>query len=124
MRQRRARHPGKPFGRDLASAWALNATLHTDFNERDIFRSDHYLGMVSMQNLLVSRFANAFFEPIWNHESIDRLRIVMAETLGVEGRRGFYEEAGAFRDVVQNHILQILGFLTAGVTGPRRTPAG
>ncbi|HVT40075.1 MAG TPA: glucose-6-phosphate dehydrogenase [Gemmatimonadaceae bacterium] len=101
----------KPFGRDLASARALNATLHAVFDEADIFRIDHFLGKESVQNLLVVRFANTFLEPIWNNHYIDSVQITMAEKFGVEGRGRFYEEAGAIRDVIQNHLLQVVGFL-------------
>ena len=101
----------KPFGRDLASARTLNATLHAVFDEADIFRIDHFLGKESVQNLLIVRFANTFLEPIWNNHYIDSVQITMAERFGVEGRGRFYEEAGAIRDVIQNHLLQVVGFL-------------
>ena len=101
----------KPFGRDLPSAQTLSATLHTAFDESSVFRIDHYLGKESVQNLLVFRFANTFLEPFWNSNYIDSVQITMAESIGVEGRGRFYEEAGAIRDVMQNHLLQVVGFL-------------
>ena len=101
----------KPFGRDLASAEALNRTLHEVFPESAIFRIDHYLGKEAVQNLLYFRFANSFLEPIWNRNHIDSVQITMAEDFGVQGRGAFYEEVGAIRDVVQNHLLQVLALL-------------
>jgi glucose-6-phosphate 1-dehydrogenase len=101
----------KPFGRDLASAKALNKTLQKSFPEDAIFRIDHYLGKEPVQNLLYFRFANTFLEPFWNRNYIKRVQIIMAEDFGIKGRGRFYEETGAIRDVVQNHILQVIALL-------------
>jgi glucose-6-phosphate 1-dehydrogenase len=101
----------KPFGRDLQSAQALDATLHAVFPEQSIFRIDHYLGKEAVQNLLYFRFANTFLEPIWNRHYINDIQITMAEDFGVQGRGAFYEEVGAIRDVVQNHLLQVVALL-------------
>lgn len=98
----------KPFGRDLKSARDLDADLHRTFDEEQIYRIDHYLGKETVQNVLALRFANAIFEPIWNRRYIDHVQITVAEALGVEKRGGFYETAGALRDIVQNHVMQVL----------------
>jgi glucose-6-phosphate 1-dehydrogenase len=102
----------KPFGRDLASARELNRELRRGLEERQIYRIDHYLGKETVQNLLVFRFSNGIFEPIWNRRYVDHVEITVAETLGVEGRGGYYEQAGALRDMVPNHIFQLIS-LTA-----------
>lgn len=102
----------KPFGYDLASGWKLNKTLHELITEDQIFRIDHYLGKETVQNLLVTRFANGMFEPLWNRNYIDRIEITSAESIGVEERGGYYDSSGALRDMVQNHLLQMVG-LTA-----------
>ena len=101
----------KPFGRDLASARELNRVLHARFAEAQIFRIDHYLGKESVEDLMVFRFANTFLEPIWNRRYVDHVQVTMAESFGVDGRGKFYEEVGAIRDVVQNHLLQVVAIL-------------
>jgi glucose-6-phosphate 1-dehydrogenase len=102
----------KPFGRDLASAQALNRELTTVFDEPQVFRIDHYLGKETVQDLLVQRFANAIFEPLWNRNFIDHVQITVAEQVGVEARAGYYEQSGCLRDMIQNHTMQLLA-LTA-----------
>jgi len=98
----------KPFGHDLGSARALNAVLASAFDEHQIFRIDHYLGKETVQNLMALRFANVLFEPVWNAQFVDHVQITVAESLGVEGRAAYYETAGAMRDMVQNHLMQLL----------------
>ncbi len=98
----------KPFGRDLASARALNATLAAHFDEAQIYRIDHYLGKETVQNLMAVRFANILFEPLWNAQFVDHVQITVAETVGVGGRGAYYDRSGAMRDMVQNHLMQLL----------------
>jgi len=101
----------KPFGRDLASAQRLNAAVHTVYDESQVFRIDHFLGKETIQNLLVLRFANTMYQRVWNRDAIDHVQITAAETVGVEQRGAFYEETGAVRDMIQNHLLQLLAFV-------------
>jgi len=101
----------KPFGHDLDSARELNRQVNAVFREDQVFRIDHYLGKETVQNILVFRFANGIFEPVWNRNYIDHVQITAAETLGIEGRGPFYEKAGALRDVVQNHVMELLSFV-------------
>jgi glucose-6-phosphate 1-dehydrogenase len=101
----------KPFGRDLESARALNTELRAVLSERQIYRIDHYLGKETVQNLLVFRFANGIFEPIWNRRYVDHVQITVSETVGVEGRAGYYDHAGALRDMVPNHIFQLISLV-------------
>ncbi len=101
----------KPYGRDLTSARELDQTIGLVFRERQIFRIDHYLGKETVQNILVFRFGNGIFEPIWNRRYVDNVQVSVAETVGAEGRGGYYEEAGALRDMVQNHLLQVLALV-------------
>ena len=98
----------KPFGSDLASAQRLNALVHRYFDEAQVYRIDHYLGKDTVQNLLAFRFGNALFESVWNRDHIESVRITVAEQLGVEHRAAYYEQAGALRDIVQNHLTQLL----------------
>ncbi len=101
----------KPFGRDLATAKALNAAIHQVFRERQIYRIDHYLGKETVQNILTFRFGNSIFEPLWNRRYVDHVQLLVAEDLGVEDRGGYYDGAGAVRDMVQNHMLQLLSLV-------------
>ena len=101
----------KPFGHDLASARELNSTLADVFPSGSIFRIDHYLGKETVQNILAMRFANAMFEPIWNANYVDHVQITMAEDIGIGGRAGYYDGIGAARDVIQNHLLQLMALI-------------
>jgi glucose-6-phosphate 1-dehydrogenase len=101
----------KPFGDDLESAQRLNRIIHSAFREEDVFRIDHYLGKETVQNILVFRFANGIFEPVWNRRYVDHVQITVAEEIGVGSRSGYYEQAGALRDMIQNHILQLLSLV-------------
>jgi glucose-6-phosphate 1-dehydrogenase len=107
----------KPFGRDLQSAERLNAIVHEGFNESQVYRIDHYLGKETVQNLLVFRFANAFFESIWNRNHVESVQITVAEELGVEQRAGYYEHAGALRDMIQSHLTQLVSLVAMEVPG-------
>jgi glucose-6-phosphate 1-dehydrogenase len=98
----------KPFGHDLASALELQKIIEKHFDESEVFRIDHYLGKETVQNVLALRFANGIFEPIWNRQFVDHVQVTVAETLGIEGRAGYYEQAGAIRDIFQNHMLQLV----------------
>ena len=101
----------KPFGTDLTSAQALNRTIHSVFDESQVFRIDHFLGKESVDNILAFRFGNGLFEPIWNREHVAYVQIDVPETLSIEGRAGFFEKTGAYRDMVVTHLLQVLGFV-------------
>jgi glucose-6-phosphate 1-dehydrogenase len=98
----------KPFGQDLGSARVLNDTIASTFDESQVYRIDHYLGKETVQNLLVFRFANSLFEPVWNREHVDHVQITVAEDIGVEGRGKFYEQTGVTKDIVENHLMQLL----------------
>jgi glucose-6-phosphate 1-dehydrogenase len=102
----------KPFGHDLASARELNRMIHQVFRESQVFRIDHYLGKETVQNILVFRFGNSVFERVWNRDAVDHVQMTVAESIGVEGRGAYFEETGILRDMVQNHVLQVLSLLT------------
>ena len=101
----------KPFGIDLESARHLNRVIQGVFQERQVYRIDHYLGKETVQDLLVQRFANSIFEPLWNRQYVDNVQITVAESLGVGTRGGYYEQSGATRDMIQNHLLQLLSLV-------------
>ena len=107
----------KPYGRDERTARELDAAVHAGFAESQVYRIDHYLGKETVQNVLALRFTNSIFEPIWNRRYIDHVQITVAEALGVEGRGSFYETAGALRDIVQNHVMQVLALTLDGAAG-------
>ena len=98
----------KPFGHDLTSARKLNDEIHQKFEEDQVYRIDHYLGKETVQNILAFRFGNGIFEPLWNRRYINHVQITAAESIGVEGRGAYYQEAGALRDMIQNHLAQVL----------------
>ena len=114
----------KPFGTDLETARALNRDIHETLDERQIYRIDHYLGKETVQNLLVFRFANGIFEPVWNNRFVDHVQITGAETVGVEGRGGYFEQAGSLRDMVQNHLLAGAEPVRDGAAGRLRRRRG
>lgn len=113
----------KPFGRDLTSAQALNQQFRNAFHEEQIYRIDHYLGKETVQNILVLRFANGIFEPLWNQKYIDHVQITVSESLGVEDRGGYYDTTGALRDMIQNHLLQLMALIAMEPPGSLRADA-